>query len=243
MSWSPTVAPVEAIPVGWAPAPTGYDVLIGIGAAVLLLAASIVLSQLVPGLGLVFTADQPWSLLVQLALANLILLSAPVAVAWRRGWRVFRLLPLCRGRIALCACGGAAAGVLLAIVLQAIDTVTGLKLHGANAQLLDVPAMPPWGLVLFALIAAGTTPMIEELVFRGLLFGWLRRRLGLWLGAGSSAAVFGALHWWNGQALWAALIGFLLALLYERTGSLWASIAAHAGNNALAMALVFWIVR
>src|SRR5262245_57371839 len=202
-------------------APTGGDVLIGAGVSILLFAlattASIALVQLAPTIRpLLLTADQPWSLLIQLVLANLILISAPVAVAWRRGWGVFGLRPLKSVTLVCYAGGGAVAGVLTALALQLVDAATGWKLHGPNQQLLDTSGMPGWAFLLFALIAAGTTPMIEELVFRGLLFGWLRRRMGLALGAGLSSAIFGALHWWNGQALWAALIGLLLALIYER---------------------------
>jgi uncharacterized protein len=87
-------------------------------------------------------------------------------------------------------------------------------------------------------IAAGTTPLAEELIFRGLLFQWLRGRLSVAAGAAISATLFGALHWPSGQALWAGLVGVGLALLFHRLNSLWASIAAHSGINALAMVLV-----
>ena len=39
------------------------------------------------------------------------------------------------------------------------------------------------------------------------------------------------------------VVGFVVAYLYERTGSLAASIAAHAANNLHAMLIVFLVSR
>ena len=36
--------------------------------------------------------------------------------------------------------------------------------------------------------------------------------------------------------------GFALALLFNRMGSLWSSVAAHAGNNAMAILLVLTLM-
>ncbi len=107
---------------------------------------------------------------------------------------------------------------------------------------MGLDALPPAGLALFAVIAAGTTPLAEELIFRGLLFQWLRGWIGPIGAAVISAAIFGALHWPSGQAVWAGLVGFALALLFNRMGSLWSSVAAHAGNNAMAILLVLTLM-
>lgn len=89
------------------------------------------------------------------------------------------------------------------------------------------------------LLIAVAAPIAEEIFFRGMLFGGLRRRLSTMPAAAISAAVFGALHASTGISAVPPLIvfGFVLALLYERTGSLVPGIAAHALNNALALAV------
>jgi uncharacterized protein len=183
----------------------------------------------------------PWGLLVQLGLANVVLALAAVVVAARRGWSVFQFKRLSWHSLALCAAGGAIGGILLASILSLLSDATGVRLHDVNEELIGVNDLPPVGLAIFAIIAAGTTPLAEELIFRGLLFQWLRGWIGPFGGAIVSAALFGALHYPSGQAVWAGLVGFALALLYHRFGSLWASIAAHAGNNALAIVLVLWL--
>jgi membrane protease YdiL (CAAX protease family)/uncharacterized RDD family membrane protein YckC len=82
-------------------------------------------------------------------------------------------------------------------------------------------------------------PIAEEIFFRGMLFGGLRRRLTTVPAAAISAVVFGALHATTGISAVPPLIifGFMLALLYERTGSLVPGMVAHALNNALALAV------
>jgi membrane protease YdiL (CAAX protease family)/uncharacterized RDD family membrane protein YckC len=81
-------------------------------------------------------------------------------------------------------------------------------------------------------------PIAEEIFFRGMLFGGLRKRLATFPAAAISAVVFGALHATTGITAVPPLIvfGFVLALLYERTGSLVPGMVAHAINNALALA-------
>lgn len=239
MSLAQGMPPIRPVPP--AAGPTGRDVLIGLavsGVLFLLLAVGIGLVHLLyPGEWL----TGPWGLLLQLALANLVLAIAALIVAARRGWAVFRFRALSARALALCIAGGAVGGIVLALLLTLLSEAIGIPLHGVNEELMGVDELPLPGLVLFAVIAAGTTPLVEELIFRGLLFQWLTGRLGSLAGAIVSAALFGALHWPSGQALWAGLVGFALALLFQRVGSLWASVAAHSGNNALAVILVMTI--
>jgi membrane protease YdiL (CAAX protease family) len=92
----------------------------------------------------------------------------------------------------------------------------------------------PWQIFLIAIAA----PVSEEVFFRGLLFGGLRRRMPRLLAALVSAAVFGALHVFTGASAVPPLIafGFILALLYEKTGSIVPGILLHALNNSVALA-------
>ena len=79
------------------------------------------------------------------------------------------------------------------------------------------------------------TPFSEEIFFRGFIFGGLLPRLGPWRAIVASALVFSAFHLSLGVVIPIFITGFLLAWLYWRTGSLWAAIGAHAGQNALAL--------
>ena len=79
------------------------------------------------------------------------------------------------------------------------------------------------------------TPLSEELFFRGFIFRGLLPKLGPWGAIVASALVFSAFHLSLGVLVPIFITGFLFAWLYWRTGSLWAAIGAHAGQNALAL--------
>jgi membrane protease YdiL (CAAX protease family)/uncharacterized RDD family membrane protein YckC len=96
-------------------------------------------------------------------------------------------------------------------------------------------------------VAAGTlvvaaAPLSEEVFFRGFMYGGLRRRLPMWAAAVIAGAVFGLLHYTGPDSIGVvpqlAVLGVLLAWLYERTGSLWPAIILHVANNALALVVV-----
>jgi len=88
--------------------------------------------------------------------------------------------------------------------------------------------------VLLIVIAA---PISEEVCFRGMLFGGLRERLPRLVAALVSALIFGGLHATTGVSAVPPLIafGFILALLYERTGSIVPGILLHMLNNSVAL--------
>ncbi len=88
--------------------------------------------------------------------------------------------------------------------------------------------------VLLIVVAA---PISEEVCFRGMLFGGLRTRLPRLAAALISAVIFGGLHALTGVSAVPPLIffGFLLALLYEKTGSIVPGILLHMLNNSVAL--------
>jgi len=88
--------------------------------------------------------------------------------------------------------------------------------------------------ILLLVIAA---PISEETCFRGMLFGGLRTRLPRIMAALVSGLVFGALHATTGISAVPVLVffGLVLALLYERTGSIVPGIILHMLNNSVAL--------
>lgn len=97
--------------------------------------------------------------------------------------------------------------------------------RGLDALLLDLVAV------------AILTPIAEELLFRGVFFGGVRQRLPFVPAAVATTALFTLVHEpqaWPGVFV----LGFGLALAYERTKSLWAPIAAHATVNGVPLLLL-----
>lgn len=92
-------------------------------------------------------------------------------------------------------------------------------------------------LALDLLAVAVLTPLAEELLFRGVLFGGLRQRLPFVAAAVLSTVLFMLVHEpqaWPGVFV----LAFGLALAYERTRTLWAPIATHATVNGLPLLLI-----
>jgi membrane protease YdiL (CAAX protease family) len=88
--------------------------------------------------------------------------------------------------------------------------------------------------VLLIVIAA---PISEEVCFRGMLYGGLRERLPRIAAALVGGVIFGGLHALTGISAVPPLIvfGFLLSLLYEKTGSIVPGILLHMLNNSVAL--------
>lgn len=92
-------------------------------------------------------------------------------------------------------------------------------------------------LVAVTLLVTVVAPIGEELFFRGFFFGALRNWRGPWPAAIITGLVFGAIHLGSApvsQLVPLAFFGFVLCLLYHRSGSLFPCIVLHAFNNGLA---------
>lgn len=89
--------------------------------------------------------------------------------------------------------------------------------------------------VLLAIIA----PIVEEIIFRGFLYGKLRIKIPKWLAILVTSLVFGLVHMqWNvGITVFAMSI--VTCSLREITGTIYAGMLVHIINNAVAFFLVY----
>jgi len=86
------------------------------------------------------------------------------------------------------------------------------------------------------LLLIGIAPLAEEVFFRGFLYQAFRNSFGVLPGAVLSGLIFGAIHLEFFKLVQLAVLGVILALLFEKTRSLWPPIILHAVNNSLAFA-------
>lgn len=137
----------------------------------------------------------------------------------------------------------------LPVLLAAALGVQALVLLPLGAEppvddaLADLAADVGPGLVVGVLLAVVVlAPLWEEALFRGVVLGGLRRRWPLAVAVVVSAAAFAALHGVPALLPYLFTVGVGLALLREVHRTLWASVLAHAGNNALASASVLAVL-
>lgn len=83
------------------------------------------------------------------------------------------------------------------------------------------------------------TPIFEEVIFRGVLFKGLRKRLPFWAGAIITSVIFAVAHGqWN-VAVDTFALSLVLCYLVEKSGSILPAILLHALKNSLAFVLLF----
>ena len=78
-------------------------------------------------------------------------------------------------------------------------------------------------------------PLAEELFLRGLVYTRMKKGMPVIVAMIISSVLFGLLHMHWLWALYAAVLGMLLAWTFERTKSLWASILLHFSYNLCGM--------
>jgi len=89
--------------------------------------------------------------------------------------------------------------------------------------------------VLLVIIA----PLVEELLFRGYLFGKLRQRAGLIASLALVSLCFAVLHGQLNVGIDTFALSIVLCLLREYTGSIWAGVLLHATKNGIAFYVLF----
>lgn len=104
----------------------------------------------------------------------------------------------------------------------------------------NMPEMPltddRWVLVLYGITIAIIPPIVEELLFRGMILQSLRK-YGNGFAVVASAILFGLYHGNFVQMVFAFIAGLVMGLVVVRTGSLWTSILIHFINNGISVSI------
>ena len=100
-----------------------------------------------------------------------------------------------------------------------------------------------WGGVSALVALVLVAPVTEELLFRGWLLKDLERQYGRTPALIWSSVLFGLVHLEPPAVIYATLAGIVLGVVALRTGSTLASVAMHAGVNALPLLLPVTLVR
>lgn len=151
--------------------------------------------------------------------------------------------PLIGGMVAICFLAGALMQLPLAELGNLVQEIWPLSFDELARRYRLINPTTWWGgfsaLVALVLVA----PVTEELLFRGWLLQDLKEQYGKRAALLWSSLLFGLVHIQFSAILYATLGGLVLGAVALRTKSTLASIAMHAGVNALPLLLPATLIR
>lgn len=155
------------------------------------------------------------------------------ALGWHRGEGVWREM------------GAGVLGYLAGLPLLALALIPVLVLSRFSGKVPSHPIVneisgDPAVLVFIAVLGCVWAPVVEETFFRGMLFGYLRRRLHWSVSGVATGLLFALIHpqgWMAVPVL--GMIGFTLCAIRQWRGSIIAPMTAHALNNGAVLFFAF----
>jgi uncharacterized protein len=130
-----------------------------------------------------------------------------------------------------------AAGIISSIIVKLFY---GGKATNPQVQDITGGGSFSWTKLVLALVTASVAaPFVEEIFFRGVLFGWLRTRWGAVPAVLLSAALFSGAHAIPLILASIFVVGLTLAIVYEKTKSTVATMTLHSLFNTVGVVLVF----
>ena len=97
----------------------------------------------------------------------------------------------------------------------------------------------PFAIGLLVIAAVILAPIVEELIFRGCLYRFLKSQTTVFPAQIASGILFSMIHWNLLSFLPLVLVGIFLARIYEKTGSILVAIWFHAFFNAFSLSMLF----
>ena len=93
--------------------------------------------------------------------------------------------------------------------------------------------------VIFGVLMYGiVSPMAEEIVFRGVIYGKMRKAIGASAALPLASLFFAIYHGNIIQGIYAAVIGAVLCYVYEKSGNLWVAVSFHGMGNLIVYLLI-----
>lgn len=128
-------------------------------------------------------------------------------------------------------------GIFMAYAAQIIASLIEINVFGIQPgsenteMLVEIVKDVQYFMVVTAIVG----PILEEIIFRKIIFGSLHKRFNFFISALISSLIFAAVHADFTHLLIYTAMGFTFAYLYVRTKRLIVPIAAHVAMNTLVL--------
>lgn len=126
------------------------------------------------------------------------------------------------------AIGGVFLSLFAQLVAVRIESMLGIEMGSENTEtILGVIDSFP----IFILITSIIGPILEEIVFRKIIFGSLYHRFNFFLAALISSVIFALAHMEPEHIILYSAMGFTFAFLYVKTKRILVPVIAHVSMN------------
>ncbi|WP_342429227.1 type II CAAX endopeptidase family protein [Neobacillus sp. FSL H8-0543] len=129
-------------------------------------------------------------------------------------------------------------GVFLALFAQAtaanIERFLGVEMGSENTQqIMGIIESFPLAILVSSIIG----PILEEIIFRKIIFGSLHKRFNFFISALISSVIFALAHMEPQHVILYSAMGFTFAFLYVKTKHILVPIFAHVAMNTLVVVM------
>lgn len=126
--------------------------------------------------------------------------------------------------------------IVLFTVVWSVIYPSSIK-NGAERAILSLSSSSQ---IWYIASVVTVTPLAEELLFRGYLYGAFRERIGVFWGVSIVATAFAFMHGGIVTTIGPVFIsGCVLTLIFERCGSLYPGIVLHSVLNMVSIGMMF----
>lgn len=134
----------------------------------------------------------------------------------------------------LSSIGWSIAGVFMALIAQSIaaniEAALGIEMGSENTkQIINIIEKFPIVILISSIIG----PILEEIVFRKIIFGSLYKKFNFFISAVLSSVIFALAHFEPEHILLYSAMGLTFAYLYVKTNRIIVPILAHVAMNTM----------
>lgn len=145
---------------------------------------------------------------------------------------------------------GAGPVMLMFLVVVPMMVLSGIAVQLSRVLFGDVPStqeqvlggeamLTPADYLLLLLVGVVVAPIVEEFLFRGLLYRYLRERRSIAYAVLLSAVIFAAAHFIPTLIPALFVLGIVLALVAQRYDSIYPAMMLHALNNGVGLTILY----
>lgn len=128
---------------------------------------------------------------------------------------------------------------VLWVIIATVIMVYYPHIDLGQSQNIFKTSMPIDAQVLLIIYAVFLGPLMEEVVFRGIILPAVTNKINIYFGVILSTLIWSLLHFQINVIIFTMIFGFMLSYLYIKTKSLWTCYLAHLLKNLLAVIAIY----